>query len=91
VHVFDRDNQTLTVFDTRGIKTNDANTTSFSLQYIMQFKFALDTETIVDMAINENDGNQSNLYILTNTGLYKIKLFEFIQEVINNETDAPAV
>jgi len=52
----------------------------------MKFKLDLENENIVDMTINENDSNQLNLYILTDKGVYKIKLFEFIQEIKNNES-----
>ncbi len=84
--IFDKDNNSLTVYDSQWLKTNDANATNFSLQYIMKFKLDLESESIIDMSINENDSNQVNLYILTDKGVYKIKLFEFIQEIKNNES-----
>ena len=62
--MFDQENQTFTVYDTVGLKTNDAYGTSYSLKYVMKFMFDIPSD-IVDVAITSSSGNRTVLYILT--------------------------
>lgn len=89
VYLFDVDNQTFTVYDTVGLKTNDAYGTSYSLKYVMKFMFDIPAP-IVDMAITSSSGNRTVLYILTSEGLYQIKVFEFVEEIKADEAEALA-
>ena len=41
IHLFDRSNQTFTVYDTQGVKTNDANKLTYQMRYLFSFKFDL--------------------------------------------------
>jgi hypothetical protein len=81
VLVFDQDNQTLTIYDSSGVKTNDAYETIYSLKYLMKFKFDLKDEYLLDMAISDTDGNKLRLYMLSDIGIYKIALYDFIEKI----------
>lgn len=85
VLLFDQDNQSLTVYDSTWVKTNDAYTTTYSLRYLMKFKFDLKNEYLLDMAISDTDGNQLRLYMLSDVGIYKIALYDFIEKVQDSE------
>jgi hypothetical protein len=84
IYLFDRDNQTFTVYDTQGIKTNDANKATYQMVYLFSFKFDLGTNKIYDVAIPESTGDKPELYILSTEGVNKIPLYEFIESIKNN-------
>ncbi len=84
---FDKDNQTVTVYDSTWLKTNDAYATNYSLKYLMKFKFDLQDENVIDIAISEVDGNKLRLYMMTDIGIYKIKLYDFITNIKDSEEE----
>jgi hypothetical protein len=51
----------------------------------MKFKFDLKNEYLLDMAISDTDGNQLRLYMLSDVGIYKIALYDFIEKVQDSE------
>ncbi len=78
VYLLDRENQTFTVYDSSPAKDGDAFGRSFNLRYLFRFNFDLWDERIIDFSIPEWAGNRPELYLLTNTAVYKIRLHEFI-------------
>ena len=83
IFLFDRDNQTFTVYESSPTKVNDNYKTSFKLYYMFRFKFDLSgTNTrVVDVAVPESTNDRPELYILTTDGLNKINLYEFIDSL----------
>lgn len=84
VYLFDRINQTFTVYDSRPAKGVDAN--NYSLYYIFMFKFDLGTTNkVVDIDIPDPSANRPEMYILTNEWVNKISLYEFIDSIKDNK------
>ena len=88
VALFDRDNQTMTVYESSPVKTNANHKTSFKLYYLLRFKFDLSksSDRIVDMAIPTSTADKPELHVLTTKGLYKINLYESIDAVKSHQT-----
>ena len=81
VYLFDKDNQTFTVYDSNPIKTNDAYAKEFSLRYLFRFKFDLSDQNIIDVVIPEETWSKPELYLLTEKWIYKVNLYDFINSV----------
>jgi hypothetical protein len=65
VFLFDRVNQTFTIYDSRPAKGADAY--NYGLYYVFMFKFDLGgTNKVIDMDIPDSSGNRPEMYILTN-------------------------
>lgn len=86
VYLFDPDNQTFTVYESRSIKTNDAFATSYNLHYLFRFTFDLSDVKVVDVEVPEITGNRPELYILTTKGVARVKLYEFVDSLVENNT-----
>ncbi len=82
VYLFDRINQTFTVYDSRPAKSADAY--NYSLYYVFMFKFDLGTDKVIDVDIPDSSGNRPDMYILTSTGVRKIGLSDFIDSIQDN-------
>jgi hypothetical protein len=80
--LFDQENQTVSVYDTVGVKTNDAFTTSYNMRYVMKFVFNL-SQPIVSLALDETTANAPIAYALTQDGVYKLNIIDFIDEILN--------
>lgn len=80
VYLFDKVNQTLTVYTSNPTKTNDAYISSYGLNYVMRLNFSIPNNTIIDVAVDEADGKQ-NLYVLHNEGIAKFVLSDYIQNM----------
>lgn len=78
VYLFDKINQTLTVYTSNPLKTNDAYTSSYALNYVMRVNFGVPNNTIIDVTVDEADGRQM-LYVLHNEGVAQINLSDYIQ------------
>lgn len=86
ISLFDKDNQTFTVYDTNGVKTAQDNWPTYQLKYLFSFKFDLGAGKVYDVAIPENTGDKPELYILSSEGVNKIALYEFIESIrVNNQ------
>lgn len=84
VFLFDRINQTFTIYDSRPAKSADA--TNYSLYYVFMFKFDLwTTSKVVDIDIPDTSGNRPEMYILTNEWVNKVALYEFIDSIKDNK------
>ncbi len=78
IYLFDKRNQTLTVYLSNPTKTNDAYTAGYSLNYVMRINFGVANNTIIDATVDETDGKQT-LYVLHNEGVAKFVLSDYIQ------------
>ena len=78
VFLFDKDNQTLTAYESSPAKTHSNYSTSFKLYYMFRFKFALESETIIDAAVPSSTADRPELYLLSSDGVNKINVYEFI-------------
>ncbi|MDD3262517.1 MAG: hypothetical protein PHR61_01615 [Candidatus Absconditabacteria bacterium] len=84
VYLFDRVNQIFMVYESRPIKTNDQYATNYNLNYLFSFAFDLGTNKVVDVTIPDELGNRPELYVLTQEGINKIQLHEFVDSIKNN-------
>jgi len=84
VYLFDKTNQTFMVYESRPLKTNDINATNYSLYYLFSFAFDLGANKIVDVTVPDELWNRPELYVLTNDGINKIQLYEFVDSIKNN-------
>jgi len=85
VYFFDKDNQTFTVYESRPLQTNDQYSTSYNLYYMFRYSFDLGTAKVVDIAIPEATGEKPEMYILTTSGINKVRLYEFIESIKENK------
>lgn len=85
--MFDRDNQTFTVYESSPIKTNANHKQTFKLYYMFRFKFDLSKigDRVVDVAIPESTADRPELYALTAKALYKINLYEMIDAIASHK------
>lgn len=81
IFLFDKGNQTFTVYDTASIKTNAANKASYKMKYLFSYKFNLPTNPVVDVAVPPASQNRPELYLLTKERVYKVDLFSTIETV----------
>lgn len=81
VYLFDKVQQTFTVYDSRPLKTNDQYTSQYNLTYLFRFKFDLATNKVIDIAVPETTGNRPEAYILTERWVNKVNLYEFIDSI----------
>lgn len=79
VFLFDRVNQTFTIYETRPAKSADAS--NYDLYYVFMFKFDLWTSKVVDIDIPDSSGNRPEMYILTAEWVNKIALYDFIDSI----------
>ena len=79
VFLFDRVNQTFTVYESRPAKSADAY--NYDLYYVFMYKFDLGTSKVIDIDIPDSSGNRPEMYVLTSDGVNKIALYEFIDSI----------
>ncbi|MBU0625960.1 hypothetical protein KKG31_06355 [Patescibacteria group bacterium] len=85
VYLFDRENQHFTVYDSSPLKTNDQYNTSYNLNYLFRFSFDLTNAKVVDIEVPEATGNNPEMYILTEDGINRVRLYEFIDSIKEND------
>ena len=85
-YLWDKDNQTFTVYDSNPLKTNDQFATSYNLTYLFRFSFDIAGAKMIDVTIPENLANRPELYLLSTIGVNKINLYEFIDSLKNNNS-----
>jgi hypothetical protein len=56
---------------------------------LFRFTFDLEAIEIIDAAIPESAANRPELYLLATDGVYRIKLYEFISSLQNNDSLTP--
>lgn len=84
VYLFDRINQTFTVYESRPAKNGDQFASNYSLYYLFSFKFDLGTNPVLDVEVPDPTWNRPELYILSNEGVNKVSLFEYIDSIKQN-------
>ena len=84
IFLFDKDNQTFTVYESSPAKTHSNYSTSFKLYYMFRFKFALESETVIDAAVPTSTADRPELYLLSTDGVNKINIYEFIDAYKEN-------
>lgn len=77
VYLFDKKNQTFTVYLSNPVKTNDAYTAGYGLNYIMRLNFAIANNSIIDVTVDESNGKQM-LYVLHNEGVAQFNISDYI-------------
>lgn len=84
VYLFDRINQTFTIYESRPVKSADQS--SYGLYYVFMFKFDLGTTAkVLDIDIPDPTANRPEMYILTNDWVNKIALYDFIDSIKDNK------
>lgn len=86
VFLFDKVNQTFTVYESRPAKNWNQFATNYDLYYVFRFQFDLWTSKVVDVTIPDNTWNRPELYILWGNAVYKVALHEFIDSIKLNNT-----
>lgn len=81
VYLLDRENGTFTVYDSSPIKDGDPFRRDYVLRYLFRFQFELAGDKIINFSIPETSGNKPELFFLTNNGVYKVRLYEFIDSL----------
>ena len=81
VYLLDRENNTFTVYDSSPIKDGDPFRRDYVLRYLFRFQFDLAGDKIINFVVPENSGNKPELFFLTNNGVYKVRLYEFIDSL----------
>ena len=85
LYLFDRTNQTFTVYDSRPAKNADQYNYNYGLYYVLMFKFDLGTNKVIDIDIPDPSGNRPEMYILSSDGVNKVDLYEFIDSITDNK------
>lgn len=83
VFLFDKVNQTFTVYESRPAKSADAY--NYDLYYVFMFKFDLGTNKVIDIDIPDSSGNRPEMYILTTDGVNKVALYDFVDSIKDNK------
>lgn len=81
VMLLDKDNQTLTVYKSVSNKTNENYKYTYSLSYLMSFKFDIDWETLIDADVDSTTWDRMETYLLTNNWVYRLSVDEFIEKL----------
>lgn len=85
VYLFDRDNQTFTIYESRPAKNGDQFASDYGLYYLFSFKFDLGASNkVIDIEVPDPTGNRPELYILSNQGVNKVYLYEYIDSIKTN-------
>ena len=86
LYLFDRVNQTFTIYDSRPAKNSDQYNYNYGLYYVFMFKFDLwATNKVLDIDIPDPTWNRPDMYILTNEWVNKVALYEFIDSIKDNK------
>jgi hypothetical protein len=85
LYLFDRVNQTFTIYESRPAKNADQYNYNYGLYYVFMFKFDLWTNKVLDIDIPDPSGNRPDMYILTSEWVNKIALYDFIDSIQNNK------
>lgn len=83
VYLFDAQHQTFTVYRSSPYKTSDGNNTLYKLTYFFRIKFAVEDMDVMDVYVQE--GEKASMYLLTANGVYKMNLYEYIEQFFAQE------
>lgn len=79
VYLFDVDNQTLSVYQSRPYKTNSANATSYNLHYFFSIKFDVPWVNFIDAYIEH--WTKPIAYFVGDSWVFKVSLSEYFDDV----------
>lgn len=82
VYLFDKKNQTFTVYKSAPYKTNTSYTNSYDLIYNFRLNFDVSDKQVKDVYVKS--WSTPLLYFVTEDGLHKIKLYEFFETFSEN-------
>lgn len=85
VYLFDKTNQTVTVYESRPLKTNETFAHSYSLYYLLRYTFDLEWNKIIDISIPDVTWDKPEMYILSDTQINKVDLYDFIWTAAENQ------
>lgn len=85
VYIWDKEQQTFTVYRSSPYKTNDAHTTDYQLLYFFSIKFTLGDIRVLDVFVEE--GEKANLYVMTDTHVRRVDLTELRERFFAKEED----
>ena len=87
VYLFDRDNQTFTVYESSPTKANENYKRNYKLYYLFRFKFDLSESNnrIIAAAVPETSWDKPELYLLSKEWVNKINLYDFIDSLKANK------
>lgn len=77
VYLFDKTNNTFTVYNSTPIKTTQGNEMKYNLQYIMRYTFDKNNP-IIDATVPDSSANQPMLYVMTSNGIFEANLGQTI-------------
>ncbi len=83
VLLVDKDNQTLTVYESTWDKKQENTKYTYSLMYVMSFKFNLEWDTLLDADLDLSSGDRLETYLLTTQGVYRLNIDEFLEKTSN--------
>lgn len=81
VYLFDRKNQTFSVYTSNPTKKNDSFRTTYNLVYQYRIQFDLVDNKVIDVAIGQ-PGENAQLYIMTQKGIHKLQLSELAEDTL---------
>lgn len=73
VYLFDKINNTFTVYHSTPLKTTQGNDTKYNLQYVMRYTFD-PSLPILDATVPDSSASQPVLYIMTANGIFESNL-----------------
>jgi len=79
VYTYDKDQQLFTVYNTEKTKMNEDNKRAYQLVYMFSLKFDIDGVQIYDVDVPSTTWDRPELYLLSNNGVNKIALYEYIE------------
>lgn len=86
VFLFDKINQTFTVYESRPAKNWNQFATNYDLYYVFRFQFDLGTSKVIDVEVPDSTWNRPEMYILSDGAVYKVALYDFIDSIKQNNT-----
>jgi len=85
VYLFDKINQTFTIYESRPAKNADQYSANYGLYYLFRFKFDLWANNVLDIEIPDPTWDRPEMYVLTNDGINKVSLYDFIDSIKANK------
>lgn len=79
VYTYDKDQQLFTVYDTEKTKLNEDNKRAYQLVYMFSLKFDIDGVKVYDVDVLNNTWDRPELFLLSDNGINKIALYEYIE------------
>ncbi len=70
VYLFDKKNNTFTVYNSQPIKNTQGNQTTYTLQYVMRYAFDTSLK-ITDAIVPDINNTKPILYVMTDNGIYE--------------------